>query len=327
MGPQPTDTPVREWLKRRTLYPGDVDPGALAARKRSMGLTVSVCLPARNEEATIGPICGMLRDELVTAGAIDQVIVMDSRSTDSTAEIAQNEGADVYAVADVLTDVPGFDGGKGEALWKSLAVASGDIIVWADSDILNFTSGFVTGLIEPLLADDSLALVKGFYDRPLVQGEATMASGGARVTELAARPLLNLFYPELAGVIQPLSGEYAVRADAARAVPFLSGYASDIGLLIWFAEEYGMDRIAQVDLGTRLHRNQDIFALGRMAHQVMQGMLRTFDHFGRVKLIDEPSSEHAQFVEIDGRQEVDSFDLQVVELPRMNSYPNDDASD
>jgi glucosyl-3-phosphoglycerate synthase len=320
-------TIAREWLGRRTRYPSGTDIEALIDLKHSQDVAISVCLPARNEEATIGPICRALKKELMEAGLVDQIVVMDSRSTDQTAAIARREGAEVRSVTEVLPDVPGFDGGKGEALWKSLAVAEGDIVVWVDSDTRNFTTNFVTWLLEPLLVDRLLVLSKAFYDRPLVQGETMMASGGARVTELVARPLLNLFYPELAGVIQPLSGEYAVRANAARSVPFLSGYAPDIGLLIWFAEEYGIDQMVQVDLGTRIHRNQDILALGRMGHQVMQGMLRAFDHFGRVKLVDDPSTSHAQFLVAEGVQTVDEFDLTVVELPRMNSLLRGDAAD
>lgn len=291
--------------------------GRLLGRKEHLGATVTVCLPARNEAATVGAICGAIRRELVEIGLVDQLVVMDSRSTDATASIARKAGAEVHAVTEVLPGIPEGDGGKGEALWKSLAVARGDIVVWMDADTRNFSSDFVLQLLKPLLDRSDLVLAKAFYERPIAEGDRLRQSGGARVTELVARPLLNLFFPELADIVQPLAGEYAVRTSAARNVPFLSGYAPDIGLLIWIAQEYGLERIVQVDLGTRVHRNQDIRALGRMSHQVMQGMFRAFNEFGRLKLLDEVPTMLTQFEAQAGAPMKEEFDLPVVELPRM----------
>jgi glucosyl-3-phosphoglycerate synthase len=291
----------------------------LIARKKASGLAITVCMPARNEEPTVGSICEAVGHGLLEPGLVDQLVVMDSRSTDGTAEVARRAGAEVHSVTDVLPDIPGRDGGKGEALWKSLAVARGDLIVWMDSDTRNFTPEFVVRLLEPLIEHPELVMVKGFYERPLAHGDRMLQSGGARVTELVARPLLSLFYPELTPIVQPLSGEYAVRTEIARALPFLTGYAPDIGLLICIAEEYGTDRIAQADLGTRIHRNQDILSLGRMGHQVMQGMLQVFDDFGRVKLVEELPTTLTQFVPTDEEHSTETFDLAVVELPRMAS--------
>lgn len=301
-----------------THHPGRIDLERLVGLKTSRETKISVCLPARNEERTVGGICDTIRKELMDIGLVDEVLVMDSRSTDRTAEVAARSGAAVHSVAEVLPDIPGQDGGKGEALWKSLAVASGDIILWSDADTRNFTTEFASRLLQPLLDDPALVMSKGFYERPIAHGDNLMRSGGARVTELVARPLLNLFYPELTWVIQPLSGEYAVRATVARSVPFLSGYAPDIGLLISLAEEHGVERITQVDLGTRIHRNQDIQALGRMAHQVMQGMLGLFDDMGRLKLPDVLPTTLTQLGLTEGRPLVEAFDLEVFELPPMD---------
>ena len=320
MAPEQPRSEAQTWFETHTRHPGGaLDFEALVEAKRAAGRSVTVCLPARNEAATVGAICHTLRTSLLDRGAIDQLVVMDSRSEDATAEIARAAGAEVHSVSEVLPDLPGLDGGKGEVLWKSLAIARGDIMVWADSDIRNFDPAFVTRLIQPLLEDDELVLTKAFYERPLVAEDGTLQRGGARVTELVARPLLNLFYPELAGIVQPLSGEYAIRTDAARCVPFLSGYACDVGLLISVAEEYGVDRIVQVDLGTRVHRNQEIPALGRMAHQVMQGMLRLFDEMGRLKLLDDLPNSFTQFGTKDTLTAPDTFDIGVVEFPRMMS--------
>jgi glucosyl-3-phosphoglycerate synthase len=290
----------------------------LLGRKRELGASITVCLPARDEADTVGAICDTIRDELIAEGVVDQLIVMDSRSTDETAAVARDAGAEVHPVTEILPGVPETDGGKGEALWKSLAVARGDIVVWMDADTRNFSSDFVLRLLQPMLEDPEIVLAKAYYERPIAEGDRLKQSGGARVTELVARPLLNLFFPELAGIVQPLSGEYAIRTNAARNVPFLSGYAPDIGLLIWIAQEHGLERIAQVDLGTRVHRNQDIRALGRMSHQVMQGMFYAFNEFGRLKLLDDLPTKLTQF-EADKKTKKE-FDLPVVELPRMASF-------
>jgi glucosyl-3-phosphoglycerate synthase len=320
---QPPDGAVaggpRGYARRVTYEPSHSQPSALLQRKRDRGLSVTVCLPARNEEATVGTICQTIRNELVEVGLVDQLLVMDSRSTDATAAAARSAGAEVHAVSEILPGLPAGDGGKGEALWKSLVVARGDIVVWMDADTRNFSAEFVVRLLEPMLGKKEVVLAKAFYERPITVGEELKQSGGARVTELVARPLINLFMPELAGMVQPLSGEYAVLKSAARSVPFLSGYAPDIGLLIWIAEEYGLEKIAQVDLGTRVHRNQDIRALGRMSHQVMQGMFHAFNEFGRLKLLDELPTTLTQFEAEGGALSSEDFELRVVELPRMTS--------
>lgn len=233
--------------------------------------TVSVCLPARDEASTVGPIVRALREDLLSTGAIDEIVVLDDHSVDETATIARDAGALVRQAADVL---PAFGGahGKGEALWKSLHVTSGDIVLWCDSDITEFGSRFVTGLLGPLLCEPGVDLAKGYYRRPQRERE-----GGGRVTELVARPLLSLYYPQLAALHQPLSGEYGGRREVLERLPFFRGYGVDIGLLIDLAEHFGLGGLVQVDLDIRMHRNRSLSDLGPQATAIMQTVLCRLD--------------------------------------------------
>ena len=281
MGASYPNDRVRDWFDRRTIGPVERDLHALISAKRRDATSISVCLPTLNEESTVGNICRLIDAELVTTGLVDEVIVCDTGSHDGTPEAALAAGATVVAADDVMSERTGT--GKGAALWKSLAVSGGDIVVWLDADVVNFDPAFVVSLVGPLLDERSIDMTKAFYRRPDAAG---IPDGGGRVTETVARPLLNLFYPELAGVIQPLSGEYAMRRELATSLPFLSGYAVDVALLIDACETAGLEAIAQVDLRLRVHRNRDLAALGRMSHEVMQGMLRRFEELGRVKAGD-----------------------------------------
>ena len=229
-----------------------------------------MCLPARDEEATVGHIVATVRRALVEgAGLVDEIVVLDDGSTDATAEAARWAGANVLAVEDILPELPAGSG-KGNALWKSLFAAEGDLICWLDADVRNFGPHFVTRLLEPLLTDPAIAFVKGHYDRPL-HGEP---SGGGRVTELMARPLLCALFPQLARFVQPLSGEYAGRREVLDAVPFVEGWGVELGLVIDIAERFGIDSIAQADLGVREHRNRTLEELAPQAMAVLVTGLR-----------------------------------------------------
>ena len=230
--------------------------------------TVSVCLPARNEAETVGPIVQTI-SALQHRGLIDETVVMDDRSTDATAKVAAAAGARVVSVPDVLPEA-GAATGKGNALWASVAASAGDVIVWIDADLRSFTPDYVIGLLGPLLTDPEVTLVKGFYDRPTVGG------GGGRTTELMARPVLATFFPELGVIEQPLGGEYASRRSILEQLPFPQGYGVETGLLIDIAHRWGVDRIAQVDLGVREHRHQSLSALSSQAMEVLHAaLLRT----------------------------------------------------
>lgn len=252
----------------RTFHFSQFQASGLAEAKGTT--TISVCLPARNEQDTVGRIVTALREALVEqVPLIDELIVVDDRSTDATADVAAAAGA---TVIDAATAVPGFDDGpgKGAALWSSLYGSKGDLVIWCDADIVNFDVHFVTGLVGPLLADPELAFVKGFYQRPGGEG----GGGGGRVTELVARPVLALLFPELQVFDQPLSGEYGGRRSALEQMPFVKGYGVEIALLIDLARAVGLGAMAQVDLGARIHRNRPTYKLAAQATEVMQSALR-----------------------------------------------------
>jgi glucosyl-3-phosphoglycerate synthase len=276
-----TDIDTWEWFGKRTFHYQQFEPAKLRAAKERLGLTVSVCLPTRDEAATVGTIVKALRKSLLERSRlIDEIVVMDAGSVDDTATIALAEGARVFREQDVLPEV-GPGSGKGEALWKSLHACRGDVICWIDADIRNFHPRFVHGLLGPLLMDPEVLYVKAFYERPIRERNALRSTGGGRVTELVARPLLNLLWPQLAGIVQPLSGEYAGRRVALEQVPFSSGYGVELGLLVDLAERFGMDAIAQVDLERRVHRNQEVQALGRMSFGILQAVFLRLVEEGR----------------------------------------------
>ncbi len=242
----------------------------LLERKQEQKLTISLALPALNEEATVGKVIRTIQRALMERmPLLDEIVLIDSNSTDRTREIAASLGVPVYIHQQLLPEA-GARRGKGEALWKSLLVTKGDIVAWIDTDIANIDARFVYGILGPLIANPSLHYVKGFYQRPIFAAGALQAAGGGRVTELMARPLINLFYPELSGVIQPLSGEYAGRRSALESVPFYSGYGVETGLLIEIYERYGLGAIAQVDLLERVHHNQPLEALSKMSFAILQ---------------------------------------------------------
>ncbi len=284
----------------------------LLRRKRELGLTISVCLPARDEEPTVGHIVATVRRTLMeTVPLVDEVVVIDDGSLDSTADVAAWEGARVVAVDDVLPEA-GPGSGKGNAMWKSLHATSGDIVCWVDADIRNFGHHFITGLLGPLLIDDATAFVKGYYRRPL-HGEP---SGGGRVTELVARPTLSVLFPELAGFIQPLSGEYAGRRTLFESVPFVEGWGVEIGMLIDVVRAVGLDATAQVDLGVREHRNRPLEDLGPQATAILVTALRRAG-------LAHSTSDHARatLTRFTEAFEPDVVDVEVRERPPILTIP------
>lgn len=252
-----------------TSWPeGASSPETLADARREQGATVSVCIPARNESATIGGVVGTVHRELVErVGLVDEIVVVDDHSSDDTATLAARAGARVIDASATLTGY-GTGHGKGEALWKSLHESTGDLVVWVDGDIVDFQASFVVGLLGPLLTDPTVDFVKGHYHRPEADG-----TGGGRVTELLARPLLAQFFPELNGIAQPLAGEYAGRRSLLEQLPFVVGYGVDVALLIDAYRLGGMATLAQVDLGIRHHRNRVLSELGPQALAVSQAIL------------------------------------------------------
>jgi glucosyl-3-phosphoglycerate synthase len=251
-------------MPRRRFHHREFTAAELADRRD--GTTVTVCLPAKDEAETIAEIIGTIRRELVERFAlVDEIVVVDDRSTDATAAAAAAAGATVVSTADPVGHLlPGT--GKGEALWRGLAASSGDLVVFCDADIADFDTRFVTGLVGPFVVDPSVQFVKGFYERPDTHAPGT----GGRTTELVARPLISLLFPSLTGIVQPLSGEYAARRAVLEGVPFVQGYGVDLGLLVDVRERWGSAAIAQVDLETRIHRNRSLDELSPQALSIMQ---------------------------------------------------------
>jgi glucosyl-3-phosphoglycerate synthase len=269
---------VDKWFAENTFHADEfLELKYLMALKEKQGSTISLAMPALNEEKTVGKVISTIKKALMNdVPLIDDIVLIDSDSTDNTREIAAKLGVPVYIHQQLLPEL-GARPGKGEALWKSLLVTKGDIIAWIDTDIVNIHPRFVYGIIGPLLLNQNIQFVKGFYRRPLKVGNKVQAGGGGRVTELTARPLLNLFYPELSGVIQPLSGEYAGRRESLEQATFFSGYGVETGLLIDIFERYGLRAIAQVDLLERIHHNQELEALSKMSFVIIQTVLRKIE--------------------------------------------------
>ncbi len=287
------DSEVRSWLATRSSRADDWPVEELLAAKGNT--IVSVVLPARNEAATVGVNVEMVREMLMRRHPlVDELVVVDSCSTDATAEVACAAGARVVHQNEVLGHLPPL-AGKGEALWKGLAATSGDVVAFIDADLIGCPPEFVTGLLGPLLIDPEIAYVKGFYRRALVRDGHTEPDGGGRVTELVARPLLNLYWPQLAGFVQPLAGEYAGRREVLEAVPFATQYGVEVGLLIDLLELIGLDALAQVDLGYRQHRHQNNEALARMSAQIMLTVFARLERHGRGVLPEIAPARLTQF--------------------------------
>jgi glucosyl-3-phosphoglycerate synthase len=302
---------VDRWFAVNTFSSTEFDDlRRLLELKQRQNVTLGLALPSLNEAETIGEIIDMLQHTLVQeVPLLDEIILIDSGSQDRTREIALSLGVPVYVHQEILRQYGSFHG-KGEALWKSLYVLESDIIAWVDTDIRNFHSRFVYGVLGPLLREPRLLYSKGFYRRPILQGETLADTGGGRVTELTARPLLNLFYPELSGMVQPLSGEYAGRRSALEQVPFFTGYGVEIGMLIDLLDQHGLNGLAQVDLRQRIHRNQELIPLSKMAFAIIQVVMQRLEQRQRVQLV-EPVNHSMKLIR-SGADE--SFQLEVREI-------------
>ena len=308
------DADLADWFARRTFHADDFEPESLARRKAESGLTVSVVLPSFNEADTVAGVIQAVRG--LEGSLVDELVVIDGGSADATGDIAAAAGARVHHDADLMPEL-GPTLGKGDALWRSLSVTSGDIVVFVDTDIRNPDSRFVWGLLGPLLMDPEVQLVKAFYERPVQMGDVLHATGGGRVTELMARPLLNLFWPPLAGLVQPLSGEYAGRRELFERLPFFTGYGVEIGMLVDTLAQAGMDAIAQVDVSERVHRNQQMDALSRMAYGIVQVAIARLADEGRLpRELAEASERYVQF-ERDGAGRIQPFqgEVPIIERP------------
>jgi nucleotide-binding universal stress UspA family protein len=293
----------------------------LITLKRQQALTISLLLPALNEAETIGPLIDTLKRALLDQmPLLDEIILIDSRSSDTTREIAAERGVPVTIHQEILPQYGAFTG-KGEALWKSLHVSRGDLIVWLDTDIRNIHPRFVYGLLGPLLINPRIHFTKGFYRRPIQAGAQILESGGGRVTELVARPLFNLFYPELSGFIQPLAGEYAGRRAVLERQPFFTGYGVETGLLIDLLHDVGLEAMAQVDLQQRIHRNQALPDLSRMSFAIIQVIMERLERRQRLHLLDPINQSLKLIRELEGSFQLDVRDIRDHQRPPICTLP------
>ncbi len=319
-GAQAISLLVDRWFAENTYHADEFDDIERLVRfKQEQGVSISLALPALNEEETVGQVIRTVKGRLMDQyPLLDEVVLIDSHSTDCTRQIAAELGVPVYIHQQMLPEL-GSRRGKGEALWKSLLVTRGEIVVWIDTDIVNIHPRFVVGVIGPMLVNPALQFVKGFYQRPLREGGQTVAGGGGRVTELTARPLLNLFYPELSGVIQPLSGEYGGRRKALEQLPFFSGYGVEIGLLIDVFEKFGLSAIAQVDLLERVHHNQSLEALSKMSFTILQAVLRKLENRYNRSILEEVNKSMKLIRYDEGGYSLDVAEVAERERPPMIS--------
>lgn len=313
---------VDKWFAENTFHAHEFQAlKQLIKLKEQQGLTISLGLPTLNEAKTIGKIIKTAKLNLMRQyPVLDEIVVIDSLSTDRTVEIAENLGVPVVKHPDIL---PAYGAwvGKGEALWKSLFVLRGDLIAWIDTDIANIHPRFIYGILGPLIREPDLMYVKGFYHRPLRYGAKIEARGGGRVTELVARPLLNLFYPQLSGLVQPLAGEYAGRRAALEAVPFFAGYGVETGLLIDLWSRFGLGAIGQVDLEERIHRNQSLVELSKMAFEIIQVVMQRVSEAHHAVLLNDLAKSMKLIRYARDAFQLDVADIRARERPPMVTIP------
>ena len=309
------DEKIAGWLETNTFHHSEFwDMQELVRAKREAGLTISLCIPTLNEETTIGKEIIVFKSELMDRyPLIDEIAVIDSGSTDRTLEIAASYGADTYLSADILPEY-GFKPGKGENLWKAIYQLRGDIICYVDADIKNIHAKFASALVAPLIYRPEIQYVKAFYDRPLAVSDDVRPSGGGRVTEILVRPLFSMFFPELTALIQPLSGEYAVRREVLERLPFPIGYGVETSHLIDLYQSSGLGAFAQTDLDKRVHRNQSTTDLGKMSFGILQSFLNRLQTYGMAKDLPELHGLFRQF-QAEGRR-YDQITREIIEEER-----------
>ncbi len=309
---------INQWLETNTFHHGQFwDLLTLLEEKEKKGLKISLCIPTLNEEATIGKEIIIFKSELMDRyPLIDEIVVVDSGSEDKTCEIAASYGAVVHFSGDILPS-QGFKRGKGENLWKAIYQLDGDIICYVDADIKNIHPRFVTGLVAPLIHNDEMHYVKAFYDRPLAFSEGIRPSGGGRVTEILVRPLFSLFFPELTALVQPLSGEYAVRRTVLEQIPFPIGYGVETSHIIDVYKKWGLNAFGQTDLDQRVHRNQSTRALGKMAFGILQSFLNRMESYGMAEKLPEMQNVFRQFQAEGNRYEQVLHEIVEEERPPM----------
>ncbi|MGF1483260.1 MAG: glucosyl-3-phosphoglycerate synthase [Opitutales bacterium] len=311
---------IEDWISKNTFHHGQFwDLLALVEQKEKTGQSISLCIPTLNEEATIGKEIVIFRSELMERyPLVDEIAVIDSGSTDKTLEVAASFGADTYFAGDILPE-EGHKRGKGENLWKAIHQLKGDIICYVDADIKNIHPRFCYGLVAPLLYRPEVKYVKAFYDRPLAFSQGIRPSGGGRVTEILVRPLFSLFYPELTGLVQPLSGEYAVRRETLERIPFPIGYGVETSHLLDVYHSDGLEAFAQTDLDQRVHRNQTTISLGKMSFGILQSFFNRLRQAGHDTNLPEMASILRQFQAQDRTYSQTQIEIVEEERPPMNT--------
>jgi len=315
-------TKIDNWLKNNTYHHSDfIDIAKMVEEKEKKGLKISLCIPTLNEAKTIGKEVVIFKSELMNRyPLLDEIAVIDSGSTDDTLKIASSFGADTYQASEILPNLE-VRRGKGENLWKAIYQLEGDIIVYVDADIKNIHPRFVYGLVAPLIYQEEVKYVKAFYDRPLAFSAGIRPSGGGRVTEILTRPLFSLFFPELTAIIQPLSGEYAVRRDVLEQISFPIGYGVETAHLIDIYMKWGLDAFAQTDLDKRVHRNQETRSLGKMSFGILQTFLNRLKNFDLISQLPEMHNMLRQFQVKDSEFELLESHIVEFERPPMLSIP------